>query len=209
MKLSKEHIDMVRYRIDQSDITMPTLRDDLLDHLCCVVEQKIDEGKSFDIALGEAFHELAPNGLDQIQRRTYFLLKSHKIIFMKKIIYVTGLICACMISMGWLFTLLRWPGGYEMFNIGFLAFLWVFVPMLAFDWYRARIRKKISERVRIILGTVTSFIVGLSSVFKLLHLQGADIVLIVGMLMFTFVFLPLLFFTLYKRAVDQGSVKYE
>ena len=37
MKLSKDHIDIIRYRIDQSDITMHTLKDDVLDHrmLCC------------------------------------------------------------------------------------------------------------------------------------------------------------------------------
>ncbi len=62
MKLSKDYIDIIRYRIDQSDITMHTLKDDVLDHVCCVVEQKIKEGKPFEIALQEAFHELAPRG---------------------------------------------------------------------------------------------------------------------------------------------------
>jgi hypothetical protein len=39
--------------------------------VCCVVEQKIKEGKSFEIALQEAFNEVAPNGLDEIQRKTF------------------------------------------------------------------------------------------------------------------------------------------
>ncbi len=136
MKLSKDYIDIIRYRIDQSDITMHTLKDDVLDHVCCVVEQKIKEGKPFEIALQEAFHELAPNGLDEIQRKTFYLLNSPKILFMKKVMYLTGLVCASTVSLGWLFVTLRWPGGRELFNIGFLAFLWVFVPMLAVDRYR-------------------------------------------------------------------------
>lgn len=209
MKLSKEDINIIRYRIDQSDITMHTLKDDVLDHLCCVVEKKIEEGKSFQLALEEAFYELAPNGLDVIQRKTFYLLNSPKIIFMKKVMYLTGLICATTVSLGWLFVTLRWLGGRELFNIGFMGFLWVFVPMLALDRYRANMRKAISEKLRIILGAVSGFIVGLSLVFKILHLQGADVMLVVGMLMFTFGFLPILFFNLYKRAVDPGAVKYE
>jgi len=209
MKLTKEYIDIIRYRIDQSDITMHTLKDDVLDHVCCVVERKIKEGKSFEIALQEAFHEVAPNGLDEIQRKTFYLLNSPKIIFMKKVMYLTGLICAITISVGWLFATLRWPGAREIFNMGFLGFLWVFVPMLVVDRYRVRIRKPVSEKIKIVLGAVSGFTVGLSLVFKLLHLQGADIVLIVGMLMFIFGFLPIFFFTLYKKAVNSSNLKYE
>lgn len=209
MKLSKEHIDIIRYRIDQSDITMHTLKDDVLDHVCCVVEQKIREGKPFEIAMQEAFHEIAPHGLDEIQRKTFYLLKSPKIIFMKKVMYLTGLLCATALSLGWLFVTLRWPGGRELFNIGFLAFLWVFVPMLAVDRYRVSLRKAKSEKLRIIIGTISGFIIGLSLVFKVLHLQGADVVLIVGMLMFTFGFLPIFFFNLYQNAVNPAKIKYE
>src|SRR5688572_1575152 len=171
MKLSQEYIDIIRDRIDTSDITMTTLKDDVLDHLCCVVEQKVEAGKSFEIALQEALYELAPNGLDEIQRKTFYLLKSPKIIFMKKVMYLTGLLCAIALSVGWLFATLRWPGGREIFNIGFLGFLWVFVPMLVVDRYRARIRKAASEKIKIAVGAVSAFIVGLSLVFKLLHLQ--------------------------------------
>ena len=70
-------------------------------------------------------------------------------------------------------------------------------------------RKAVSEKIRIMLGAASGFIVGLSLVFKVLHLQGADIVLIVGMLMFTFGFLPIFFFNMYKSAVNSGKVKYE
>lgn len=209
MKLSKDYIDIIRYKIEQSDVTMTTLRDDLLDHVCCVVEQKIAEGESFEIALREALYELAPNGLDEIQRKAFYLLKSHKILFMKKVMYLTGLICATTLSLGWLFVTLRWPGGREMFNTGFLAFLWVFVPMLAVDRYRVSLRKAMFEKIKIVLGAASGFIIGLSLVFKVLHLQGADFVLIFGSLMFTFGFLPIFFFNLYKQAANPGKVKYE
>lgn len=202
MKLSPDQIEVINNEISRSAITIQTLKDDVLDHLCCVVEWKIERGKNFETALSEAFHELAPDGLDEIQRETVFLLNSIKIIRMKRIMYLVGLLSSIAISLGWLFTLLHWPGGYELFNSGFLGFLMVFVPMLAIDRYKVYFSQAMSEKLRIILGSVSAFIVGLSLVFKLAHLQGADLLLIAGMLMFTFGFLPFLFFRMYKKSIS-------
>ena len=194
MKLSQEQLAVIRHRIEKSDITIKTLEDDLLDHLCCVVEKKMDNGNDFDPALQEALNELAPYGLDAIQLQTFYLLRSPKIIFMKKIMYLIGLITAGAISLGWLFTVLRWPGGYELFNYGFLGFLLLFIPLLAIDRYKVTLKKALSEKLKILIGSVSGIIVGISLVFKFLHLQGADQVLLVGMLMFTFGFLPVFIF---------------
>jgi len=202
MKLSQEQLAVIRHRIHKSDITIKTLEDDLLDHLCCVVEKKMDNGNHFDTALQEALKELAPYGLDAIQLQTFYLLNSPKIIFMKKVMYLIGLISAGAVSLGWLFTVLRWPGGYELFNYGLLGFLLLFMPLFAIDRYKINLKKALSEKLKIVMGSVSGVIVGISLVFKFLHLQGADIVFFVGMLMFTFGFLPFLFFSMYKKAVS-------
>ena len=202
MKLSPEQLAAIRHRIEKSDITIKTLEDDLIDHLCCVVEKKMDKGNHFDSAFREALQEVAPYGLDAIQLETFYLLRSPKIIFMKKVMYLIGLISAVALSLGWLFNVLSWPGGRELFNYGFLGFLLLFVPLLAIDRYKVTLRKALPEKLKILIGSVSGIIVGISLVFKFLHLQGADQVLIVGMLMFTFGFLPFLFFSMYKKAVS-------
>jgi hypothetical protein len=202
MKLSVEHIDIIRNRINESKISIQTLKDDVVDHLCCVVEYKIGKGKSFEIALAEAIRELAPKGLDDLQQQTVFLLQPSKIIFMKKLMYTIGLMSTVAMSLGWLSTTLRWLGGYQLFNYGFLAFFLLFVPMLAIDRYKVNVQKALSEKLRIIIGACSGIIVGISLVFKFLHLQGADILLVMGVLLFTFGFLPFLFFNLYKKAVS-------
>ena len=200
MKLSDDLIDIIRVRVEEGDVTTKTLKDDVVDHICCLVESKMDEDKSFKLALDEALHEVAPKGLDDLQRKTFILLRSPKIIFMKKVMYSIGLITAVLVSLGWLFTTRRWPGGRELFNYGFLGFLLVFIPMIAIDRYRNTLRKTVAEKLRIVFGSVSGVIVGFSLVFKLLHLQGADVLLVAGSLMFTFCFLPALFFNMYKKA---------
>src|SRR5690606_22893862 len=162
MKLSAQQIATIRDRIEGSAITIQTLRDDVLDHLCCVTEYKIERGKQFEVAFPEALDEFAPDGLDRIQKETMFLLNSTKIIRMKRIIYAVGLLSAIAISLGWLFSVLRWPGGSELFNYGFLGFLLLFVPLLCIDRYKVYLRQAASEKLKIVLGSCSAIVIGLA-----------------------------------------------
>lgn len=205
MKISKEQVIFIAGIIDESPITIQTLKDDLIDHLCCVVEIKLESGIPFDSALQEALREIAPHGLDSLQKQTSYLLKSSKGMLMKKMIFAIGFISAIAVSLGWLFIVLDWLGGRELFYYGILGLLLIFIPMIAIHRYKVLIRKSLSEKLRILLGSISGFIIGLSLVFKVLHLQGADFVLVFGVLLFTFGFLPFLFFNLYRKSVTSTT----
>lgn len=202
MKVSPEEIETIKNYIRQSSITISTLKDDLLDHLCCVVEHKMENGKEFETSVKEALHELAPEGLDAIQRETIFLLNSTKIIYMKKIMYSVGLVTAISMTMGVTFRILHMPGAEELFNYGFFGFLLIFMPMIAIDRYKHNLTKTLSERLRIGLGFFSAIVIGSSVLFKILHLQGADTLLLVGIGIFSFGFLPFLFFNMYKKSIS-------
>ncbi len=202
MKVSPEHVAHIKEVIGQSAITIDTLKDDLLDHLCCVVEAKMTNGGGFEISLKEALDELAPDGLDAIQRETIFLLNSTKIMFMKKIMYSIGLITSISMTMGILAKLLHWPGSEELFTYGFVAFLLLFLPMLAIDRYKHNLSKSLSEKLRIGLGYLSAFLLVFSIAFKLFHLTGANLLLLSGMCIFSFGFLPFLFFNMYKKSLS-------
>jgi hypothetical protein len=58
MKLSPEQIGIIQERVESSNIGIQTLKDDIIDHLCCVVEDQLDKGKNFDSSLEKAIHEL-------------------------------------------------------------------------------------------------------------------------------------------------------
>ncbi len=203
MKLSKDQIAHIRALIASHDVTLQTLGDDLLDHLCCVIDDRMANGEDFDTALKDALTELAPHGLDKIQRDTFLLLHSPRIILMKKVVYSIGFLSACAGSIGWMFTVFHWPGGYELFNYSFLAFLLGFVPLLSLS--RLRHIKRLSgwQRLYILVGVISSMSVGMSLVFKLWHLQGADVLFLGGVVLFAFGFLPLLFISLYRREVTR------
>lgn len=202
MKVSPEQVAHIKEVIGQSEITIDTLKDDLLDHLCCVVEAKMTTGGGFEISLQEALDELAPDGLDAIQRETIFLLNSTKIMFMKKIMYAIGLITSISMTMGLTLKLLHLPGAEELFTYGFVGFLFLFLPMLAIDRYKHNLTRSLSEKLRIGLGYLSAFLLVFSIAFKIFHLTGANLLLLSGMCIFSFGFLPFLFFNMYKKSVS-------
>jgi hypothetical protein len=202
MKLSDSQIVTIRSYIDKSAIRSDLLKDDILDHICCVVEHKASRGMPVDKATAEAFEELAPDGLDEIQRETVFLLNSNKIILMKKVMYSIGLVSSMAISLGWLFRIMRWPGGWELVNYGFLAFALLFVPMVTFNQFKTSINRALSEKLRISLGLLSGLVTCVAVFFKIMHYPGADQLLLTGALLFIFGFLPFLFFSMYRKSAS-------
>lgn len=200
--LSDEKIELIRREIDRSAISIQELKDDLLDHFCCFIEEELRKGNSFEASYSLAVEQICPNGLDEIQRETVFLLNSNKIRFMKKVMYSIGLISSMSISIGWLFKILHWPGGSELFIYGFLVFVLLFLPMIAIDRYKVNIARALSDKLRIVLGFGSAMLVGLALVLKFLHLTGADQLLVLGALLFIFGFLPFLFFRMYRKAIE-------
>ncbi|MBX2962376.1 MAG: hypothetical protein KF687_07685 [Cyclobacteriaceae bacterium] len=202
MKLTREQVAVIRQKVEKSKITIDSLKDDVLDHLCCVVEIMMDRGKNFENAVSDAINDLAPNGLDEIQRETVFLLNSKKIFFMKRLTYTIGLLSSMSFMLGWSFGMLHWLGARELSIFGFLGFVFLYVPLLAFDRYKSNIRWLLSDKLKFILGAVSGLILAVAILFKIMHLQGADQLLILGTGFFTFGFLPFLFFTMYKKSIS-------
>ena len=202
MKVTAEQVSIIRKQIEQSGIINETLRDDVLDHLCCVVEIKLSKGKNFDHALQEASYELAPEGLIEIQRETVFLLNPTKIIRMKKIMYAIGLITSIGMSVGFTFKILHLPGAEEMFKLGFFGFTLVFLPMITIDRYKQNLHKALSERLRLLLGFLSAVLIGFSVMFKIFHLPYANEMLLISIGVFSFGFLPFLFFSMYKKSIS-------
>ena len=155
----------------------------------------------FESILDEACNELSPEGLIELEHTTVFLINSKRIIMMKKLMYLTGLAGSISLTAGVAFTLLQMPGGYPLFSVGLLVLLLVFVPLFTLERFKVVIAKKLSERLKLILGATAALITGLSVLFKIMHLQGADVLLLLGAFVFSLGFLPFLFFTMYKKSI--------
>ena len=201
MKLTEQEVDHIREVVTMSGIERISLRDDIVDHLCCVLENWGNTRESFDVKLKHAVLDLAPYGLKQLEHETVRLLNYNRIKAMKKIMYTTGFLGAVSTTVGVMFKLLHWPGADQLFVAGFIVLVLVFVPLSIVDRFKVILTKALPEKLRAFTGVIAALAGGTAIIFKLLHLPGADLLLITGGLVFAFGFLPFLFFTLYKKSI--------
>ena len=205
MMLSTHQFCAIQQHVEDGKISNQLLRDDLLDHLCCLVEKKMEgDGASFEQALKDALHELAPDGLHEIEEETYFLLHFNQQMTMKKIMYLSGLLFTMMTSAGIFLKILHWDLGQSMITFGVAGLLLVFIPLLVVNRYRSRLFVDEMEKVRFVLGALSVFFIGTGGILKFNHLAGAHLSMVAGAIIFTFGFLPLLFFQLYKKSIAES-----
>jgi len=121
---------------------------------------------------------------------------------MKKLLYLIGFISSLILTVGVTFKLLQRPFSAELLTIGLLALLLIFLPFVIIEYRNAFSSKSSTEKLKTGLGIASISIVGFSSLFKLMHLQGAVLLLILGAFVFGFGFLPVYFFSLYKKSTS-------
>ncbi|WP_425390507.1 hypothetical protein [Ekhidna sp.] len=201
--IAEEYEDRIIEEVENSAIKNQTLKDDLIDHFCCLVEIEMDRGLSFEKALEKAYQQTAPNGLEEIQQETIFLFNYSKIIFMKRLMYVVGYLFTVTWMAGIAFKLLHLAGAGVLLGIGALGLAFIFIPMFLINRYKNFAREVLSERLKWIFGGISFLLLVTSITMKLLHLMGAGLMLGLSFLIFGIGFLPFLFFRMYKKSVDE------
>jgi hypothetical protein len=200
MFLTQDQISLLRTTIAQS-VNHKNLQEDLLDHVCCVVESKMDSGKPFALSVTEAIHELAPDGFGELQAETEHFLMEKTIPF-KKIIFTLGLVSTISFTMGLMMKLLHMPGGEQLINYGFLAFALLFLPGLIL--YRVKSDRSVCryEKLKWISAFASAVVTILAVFLKMnLNLDASGLSLMIGASIFSFGFLPLHFYSIYRKSI--------
>lgn len=205
MTLNPSQIEIIRKFVTENKITLPTLKDDIVDHLCCEVEAFMNSGKTFEESLRQAVYELAPHGLSYIQQRTYILLDRKIIVNMRKLTFIIGSLSAMSMSFGWLLKILNVPEiGNRFFALGSVAFLLLFLPLLGINYFRMN-KRPLFQKLKIVFGVLSVILLGIAFLARIMHLPGADEVLWAGGLVFTFGFVPAFFYELYKKSASASD----
>ena len=201
--ITEKHVDYVSARIDESRIKSKELRDDLLDHFCCVIEEEMGKGIDFDAAYATAFDQITPNGFDALYKETMFLLNRRKIILLKQAIYFSGYLFTLISVTGVFFKKMYWPGATMLLIVGLSGLLCVFIPLKLLDRYKVKANKLLSERLKRTLGSSVLVILGMVATMMATHTTGASYVLLFAVFVLGFGLLPFLFFRMYKKSTEQ------
>lgn len=198
---NKSHVETIAQKLANSGLTSVHLQPELLDHYCCIVEEKMSEGKSFDDAYKYAWTAINPGGIHEIEEELFFLIYLNKQTTMNKMKYLGGFFAASFIALGFLFYILHWPGGKMFTVIGYasLLFTCTIITITAFNKHSNQNKM---DKFRLISGNLTGILIATGSLFKAFHWPGANILLVVGFSVLILLYLPAFFHHAYKRSIE-------
>jgi hypothetical protein len=195
-ELSDATYDVIVQRVTVT-ITDVQLQSELIDHCCCTVEELMNLGLPCEEAIDRAFLRLAPDGLHEIEDAFNHIQTPLILTIMKKTVYFSGFVAAFCILIGLMFKIMHWPGATAILITGNLSLSVCLLAIL----YGLLTNKTTFPRMtysRILFGVVGGMLLASGIFFKIMHWPGANILLVIGMFLITFIFLPIFFWQLYR-----------
>ena len=203
-QLNDDQVNLILNRIVADGVTDNDLQNDLLDHYCCFIEERLLPGFDFEAVYNLAFKNITPNGMQEIQHELYFILNFNKLTTMKRIIYLFGFITVFFFSTAVLFKMLHWEGGPALMLTSFVLVIITSVILFSNSLKHWQ-SHSFTYNTRVTTGFVSALFIAVGMIFKLLHYAGGDVQLIAGVLLLNLVFLPLFFYGLYKQATYNAA----
>lgn len=206
-QLNDVQIDIVYNKLTESSHHYSKLKEELFDHICCSIENKMEDGKSFEEATEIALSETIPNGIQDIEYELFFLLNYKRQFTMKKLIFLIGFIAVFCISAGFMFKTFHWPGGQIVTISGFALLL---ITTVIIFFYLITFSKGLSSSFwwRSISGLIAVLFIATGIVMKAFHLPGSNILYGLGTIVLNLVFFPLFFYNLYKNGISKKEVSF-
>nr|WP_294859675.1 hypothetical protein [uncultured Fluviicola sp.] len=197
VRVSDEQVDFILHEIEARGVTIEDLQWNLLDHMCCIIENEMSETDNFD----QFFQGLLPrffnDNLREIQEETELLLTFKHFYAMKKTVNISGLLAAVLTLMGSVLKVFHLPGAGAAFILGIASFSLIFLPLMIALKFRDEGTK--TDKLVLSFGFLVGIVTSLGFLAKMLHWPGANMLMLTGLVSFTFVYVPLYFFTRVRR----------
>lgn len=192
-KLSDKQIDFILDDIKTRGIEMESLQLSILDHVCCIIEEHLEENGDFENFYKKTIASFYKDDLWEIEEETINLLIYKNYYTMKKTMIISGIFSAISLSTGIIFKFMYWPGAAAFIVLGILAASLIFLPLMF--TIKAKEKQTVKDKFIIITGAFVSILTSLSILFKIMHWPYANIMGICSILIMIFIFLPIYFFT--------------
>ncbi len=186
-ELTLEQAEIIARFVKRHQIVFSHLYEDLVDHLCCDLEESIRNGSNFEVAFSDLKQRLGGKRLTNIQEDTLYAvdLKYRK---MKKLMKISGVAGTVILGLSTVFKIQHLPGAGQMITLGALILIILFLPSsLMVLWKESKSGRRLFLFTSAFFASAL-FIAGV--IFKIQHWPGSAIVLTLGILIAILLFLP-------------------
>ncbi|MCC6838165.1 MAG: hypothetical protein IT234_06480 [Bacteroidia bacterium] len=202
LSLTEEQIAFIENDIKIRGITSPDLSIDLLDHICCLMENELDEYRNFDTVYQDVLSRFGEKGLKEIQLETNRLLTFKHYYIMNSTMKISGYVSSLLILSGAIFKFNHWPGASIMMVTGVFFLTVLFLPLLFILKF-----KSTAESNRSILLSTIAFVSALAIssgvLFRIMHWPGARILTVTGCALLVLGYLPVYLLSVYKNTTNK------
>jgi uncharacterized membrane protein len=126
-EISLHNIDQIARDIRNQEITFSHLPEDLIDHVCCDVENEMQNGLNFTEAYLKVKQKMGPRRLKEIQEETLYAVDT-KYRYMKNTMKISGVAGTILLGFGSMFKIQHFPGGSILLTLGAAILALVFLP---------------------------------------------------------------------------------
>lgn len=198
LKISNEQIAFIDHDLTARGIVLEELRDNLIDHICCIIENESQQNEDFFKCYDRVLPQFFKEELQEIQTETDYLLKIKNFYTMKKIMNISGISTVFLILVGAILKTLHLPGAAITFILGGFTFAFLFLPILIIIKFKDD--ESITEKLVFSLGLVLAMAISVGVIFKIMHWPFANILMFSGTIIFSLLYVPLYFFTRIRTA---------
>jgi hypothetical protein len=196
-RITNDEVDFILSDIESRGIVLEDLRDNLLDHLCCIIEDEMNEGENFKAFYESVLPRFFKEKLAEIQTETDNLIRFKNFYTMKKILKISGIATALFTVCGAVLKSFHLPGAAPAIILGGGLFSFVFLPLLIAIKFKDEDSKV--DKAVFTIGFILAILLSVGLIFKLMHWPYAGEGLRWTTLVFTFIYVPIYFFTRVKR----------
>ena len=192
-QLSDQQIDYIFDDISARGVEMESLQQNLLDHICCIIEQNLEANGDFESFYKKTIQTFYKDELWEIEEETLLLLTYKNYYAMKKIMITSGLFSAAAMILGILFKFMHWPGASALIILGIGTSSLIFLPLLFI--LKSRDRYQTKDKIILGLGILAGILLSLSILFKVMHWPGVMYLGYSSVIVIGLVLLPIFFIT--------------
>jgi len=190
-KVTDEQIDYILTDIKKNGVSIPDLQNNLLDHLCCIIENEYDGYASFEefyFTICARFYE---TGFHEIEEETQLLLTFKNYYVMKKLMLTSGIFSASSLILGIFFKFMHWPGASALIVLGIGVLCLLFLPI----YFTLKVKNEALVKDKILIGItcIVCICFSFSVLFKIQHWPGANMLGLLSIALMFGVFLPIYF----------------
>lgn len=158
-ELEANQIKHIEDRLAGASLKNTSLTIDILDHICCMIEDRLELGIEYKQAENEVFNQMGVLQIQAIEQETNILTQNK--LIMKKRTKIIGLVSVTLMMAGFIMKQLHLMGAAATWGVGVLTAVFGFALFLTIDRFNYEVSSK--GKVVSIIGYIgaASFLSGL------------------------------------------------